>query len=145
MAKVTKQIVDASKINLHTPLRHDNVDDYLPVLRWQWRKAGHLIEHCNAFEDWERGFLQDANPDREIVIWVRAIYSILEYMHVNPGASDNAVYMSALDAINGNPKPRHPELVAQLVPRIATPPNCLKDLRNFTPDGHLKSGPKHLR
>ncbi len=127
------------------PLQHESLDEFLPVLRWTWRHMSPYFPY-KAFEEWERGFLQDANPAKEVAIWSKATYAFLEFAHRNPRADKKALFAALVSAINGRADKIKPKAVArQLEKLFRNSPRALANMKNFTPDGHFTGGEKHLR
>ena len=124
------------------PIRHNDIDEFLPLIRWQWRHLGKYLNFCNSFEAWELGYLRDGEPEREIALFTRATYAFLEYPEVNR----SKLVGSLIHLLNGRSDLVTPRKVAkELVKLLMTPPAALADLTNFTEDGELEGGPEYLR
>jgi hypothetical protein len=126
-----------------SPLRHGTLpDDLVKVVRWQWR---HLAKYSpagyTAFEQWERGFLRDTHPEREIAHWTRLTYALLEFTHRNPNANPESIFkaLNALGSGRGDlVKPRAVRRELEKLYRKAD--RRLSDPSNFAPDGRLSAG-----
>jgi hypothetical protein len=130
----------------HGPIQHEDVNQLLPMLRWTWRHLQQYLTHCRAFEDWELGFLQETSPGTELGYWVRATYAFLEYNHRNPSANKQAVYQAIAMMLLGQDDRVLPRSTATKLRKLAgKPPRILANIENFTLDGRLTTGKKHLR
>jgi hypothetical protein len=139
--------VKASEVKTGGPLQHEDIDAIVPVLRWQWRHLGKYITWCRAFEDWERGFLQDQHPGSEVAIWTKATYAFLKFTHQERRANKAAIFQAIVGLLNGQEGMVKPKAVEKTLKRLMEekPPACLIDAADFTEDGRLKSGPEYLR
>jgi hypothetical protein len=128
------------------PIRHEDVDALVSVLRWIWRHLSQHISWCRTFEDWELGFLRDTHPATEIAVWAKSTYVYLEFLAQHP-AADKATVFGAITCIMGGREDRiKPDSVAHTMKKLwANTPAILNDPANFTKDGRLKSKEKHLR
>jgi hypothetical protein len=137
--------VDPSDLK-QPPLRHDEVNVLLPVIRWQWRHIGQYLTWCRSFEDWELGFLRDTHPGSEVAVWCRLTYAFLEFTQRNPGFDRSLIYNSVVAVSNGRADKVRPRSVAEKLEKlIANAPSSLGDVGNFTEDGICQVGPSHLR
>jgi len=128
------------------PIRHEDIDALLPVIRWQWRHLKQYATGCRAFEDWERGFLQDTHPGSEVAVWTQGTYAFLEFTHRSRSRDKAVVFKAVVDVLNGREALIRPaSTVKQLKRSMANPPDFLSDVGNFTKHGRLRTGPKHLR
>ncbi len=128
------------------PLRHEEIDALVPVLRWQWRHLGQHITWCRAFEDWERGFLHDQHPGDEVAVWTRVTYAVLKFTQQERHANKDAIFNGVVAIMNGQDGRIKPKAVEKKLNRlIESPPHWVMDVENFTEDGRLKSGPEYLR
>lgn len=146
MAKKTKkQMVDLSKVKIG-PVQHENVDFLLPILRWQWRHIGHLLP-SNSFEQHEALYTRDLHPEREAGVWSQLTYAYLQYRHECPDADDKALFSVLVRAIASVPMEDSETSIDidKVFEHLNAAPNELHNLDYYTPDGHRKSGPKHLR
>jgi hypothetical protein len=128
------------------PIRHEQIDGLLPVLRWTWRHLEKYIDWCRTFEDWELGFMRERDPAAEVVIWVKATYAFLEFTHRHRSMNKAAVFGAICSMLRGQSdsvKPKH--VARQLKKLMSKGPGYLGNVENFTTDGHLKTGDKHLR
>jgi hypothetical protein len=128
------------------PIRHENIDELLPIIRWLWRHVGEYMTSCRTFEDWELGFMRDTNPGSEVAAWLRAAYAMLEFAHRHPNANRLALFVAVANLMNGNDLGIEPKSVAtDLKELMAAPPQEMADLPNFTENGEFIPGPPHLR
>jgi hypothetical protein len=51
--------------------------DHLEVIRWTYAVVGHYVHP--TLEQWELGFMRDAHPDREVIIWYRIAFAFITY------------------------------------------------------------------
>ncbi|QDT73457.1 hypothetical protein [Lacipirellula limnantheis] len=130
----------------HGQLRHSDIDELLPMIRWVWRHNGKRLTWCRTFEDWELGFMRDANPGSEVAAWLTATYAMLEFSHRCPSANVDALFAAVCCLMNGNDSGIQPASVAtNLKELMANPPKAMSDPKSFTDDGKYKAGEKHLR
>ena len=130
----------------HGPIQQSDIDELLPMIRWVWRHNGKRISWCRAFEDWELGFMRDANPGSEVAAWLKATYAMLEFSHRNPSANVDALFTAVSRLMNGNDSGIKPASVATKLKKLmANPPKAMSNPENFTEDGKFKAGEKHLR
>ncbi len=128
------------------PIRHENLDDFGPVLRWTWRHLKQYITSCRTFEDWELGFMRDTQPEREIAIWMRITYAFLEFTYRHPSADKMTVFASLIKVTEGRDNVVRPKnVVRQLKRLMSNPPRVLANIEHFTADGHLNTTVKYLR
>jgi hypothetical protein len=71
------------------------------VLRWQYRHVGHLVHP--TYEQWELGFMRDANMVQEIALWTRMTWAALESQRRHPERDRDAVFRSILGLSMGKP------------------------------------------
>jgi hypothetical protein len=127
------------------PLCHQDLGELLPMVRWTWRHLHKYLTY-RAFEEWERGFLQDAHPEREVAIWAKTTYAFLEFTHRNPTAPKAVVFSALVSAINGRADKIKPKAVARQLDKLyRNTPKALANRKNFTAEGHFTGGEKHLR
>jgi hypothetical protein len=56
------------------PIRHGSLpDDLLHYIKFVYDKVGHYFD--KTLEQWEVGFMRDAQPGREVAVWLRIIAS----------------------------------------------------------------------
>lgn len=125
---------------------HEDIDDLLPMIRWQWRHLKRYATWCRSFEDWELGFMRDENPGSEVAVWLRITYAFLEFVHRTPHADKAAVFTALRSlsvGVETNIRPK--SVVSKLKKLCANPPAAISNIENFTEDGRLKAGDKHLR
>ena len=68
------------------PIRHKKLNrDDLAVARYTHRKIGRY--NCPTMEQWELGFLRDANPRQELAIWLRMAFALDDYCQKHPKAN----------------------------------------------------------
>lgn len=128
------------------PICHEDLDPLIPALRWQWRHLGPYISWCRSFEDWELGFMRDANPGNEIGLFTRATYAFLEFTHRYPEASGDAVFTAITNILNGKADHVEPKAVRrQLEKLIKKLPRSFTKIENFTNDGQFTAGAEHFR
>jgi hypothetical protein len=127
------------------PLRHENIDSLLPAMRWTWRHLRKRITSCSSFEQWERGFLQDMHPAREVAHWMKLTYAFLEFCHREPRADPQGIFRYLCEQGLRDVETRPRSVGPKLKRLYANPPKVLRSLENFTEDGHLKTRENHLR
>ncbi|TWU20326.1 hypothetical protein [Bythopirellula polymerisocia] len=127
------------------PFRHEEIDALLPMLRWQWRHLNEYVDWCRSFEDWELNFLRDSNPVGEVVIWTGVTYALLEFTHRNPQAIKKGVFGALVCIVNGREDRVSPESVAAELKTLLNGIPAIRDLDNYSEDGHFKAAEKHLR
>jgi hypothetical protein len=126
-------------------IAHENVNQFLPMLRWQWRHLQRFADHCRSFEDWELGFLRDKHPEKEIELWTAVTYAFLEFTNQNPRVKREGIYTALLLLINGQGDRIDPPTLVPKLKKLMDCPRSLLEIGNFTEDGHFTKGPKHLR
>jgi len=127
------------------PIRHEQINSLLPMLRWTWRHLEKYVHWCRTFEDWELGFMRDTNPGSEVAIWVMATYAFLEFTH-DERWEKAGVFKAVRKVLIGRDDLVRPKRVARRLKKLMSkPPQFLKDVENFTADGHLKTGERYLR
>lgn len=137
--------IDPETLN-HGPLRHADIDELLPMIRWQWRHLGKYASWCRSFEDWELGFMRDSNPGSEVAVFMRAAYAFVEFANANPKVDPAMIFGAVMNLINGRPDAIEPKSVAdKLTALLEGAPQAFADPGNFTEDGRFKPGPSHLR
>lgn len=128
------------------PIRHEDLDELLPVMRWQWKHLSDLATFCRSFEDWELGFLRDTNPGGQVAHWNRVTYALLEFCRRNPGVPREVVFASINAISNGQGEQVRPAKVREkLTDFLQHAPESMGDVANFTEDGTFMAGPSHLR
>lgn len=128
------------------PLRHSDLDELLPVIRWQWKHLRRYFPQYRSFEDWKTGFLRDTDPEREIALWTRATYALLEFAHRHPSADRRQVFEVIRDLIFGIEVETKPKSVARTLKKLLThPPAGFADLTKFSSDGVFMTDDRHLR
>jgi hypothetical protein len=83
--------VNADEIHSSQRLQHEDLGQCIGVVRWIWKHLRDYLPY-GSFEEWERGFLMDANPEQEIGLWWGAAYAFLQYRQDDPMADPDAVY-----------------------------------------------------
>jgi hypothetical protein len=132
-----------SSIPANGPIRREDMEPLLPMLRWVWRHLSQYIVWCRTFQDWELGF---THPGSEAAIWTCHTYAFLEYIHKHPNVEKAAVFGAVMSLMNGREVNVEPASVArQLKGLLANPPSILRSVENFTKDGRLKTNERHLR
>jgi hypothetical protein len=127
------------------PIRHEQVDALLPVIRWTWRHLKQYL-HVSTFEAWELGFTRDTNPGKEVGLWARMAYAFLEFTLKNPGVDKATVYKAIVSISVGDADSVKPSAVRKQLTRLMNdPPRFMADLKNFSADGRLTTDKKHLR
>ena len=128
-------------------VRHEDINDLLPAIRWTWRHFGSHVSSARSLEEWELGFMRDANPYKEVALWVRAVYAYLEFMrlHQDRDLDHSVVAKAVMLMLTGRADLIEPTEVAEtLRDLMANPPETLTVLENFTGDGKFMEGPAHL-
>ena len=137
--------IDPTRIKQGT-IKHEAVDGLLPAIRWTWRHLRQYATWCRSLEDWELGFMRDSTPATEVAAWVRATYAFLAFVHKNPTADKSALFSAVVNLMNGRDDLARPKYVEKRLKRLMEDlPRVLKDMKNFTEDGHLKAEEKYLR
>src|SRR5262249_8823849 len=124
--------VDPAKLAaLPSKMQHENIDELLPMVRWTWRHVKPYFKY-SAFEEWERGFLQDKNVVREVAHWVRITYAFLTATHKNPKADKKSIFTAVNLIANGAEHRVQPAQVRKSLKRLLEdPPRFLFDVENF--------------
>ena len=134
--------------DLHeSPVRHGDVDDLLPAIRWTWRHFGSHVSSAGSLQDWGLGYMRDANPYKEVALWVRAVYAYLEFLHLHQDRDlDHSVVAQAVMLmLTGRADLIEPRDAADDFRKLMeNPPTALSNLENFTDDGRFIEGPAHL-
>jgi hypothetical protein len=126
--------------------QHEEIEHLLPMCRWAWRHLRRHLTFCNSFEDWERGFLQDAHPDKEVAIWVKYTYTYLEFRHKFPESNKDVVFSAIMSISQGRADEIKPRSAAKAIMKVMRGiPKYVKEAKSFTADGHLKTNKKYLR
>ncbi|MDC0936199.1 hypothetical protein OAS39_07915 [Pirellulales bacterium] len=134
--------------SLHeSPVRHEDIDNLLPAIRWTWRHFGRHVSSCRSLEDWELGFMRDANPYKEVALWARAVYAYLEFLrlHQDRDLDRSVVAQAVMLMLTGRADLIEPPEVAETLRNLmANPPEALSVLENFSDDGRFIECPAHL-
>ena len=131
-----------------SPIRNEDIQGMTPQIRWVWRHLRKHITWCRSFEDWELGFMRDKDPAEETVIWLRATYAYLQLIHENPAkVNREGVFSAVSHLMTGREDLVKPKSAARRLKKLMTKlfPEQIFDLENFTEDGRLLKGDKHLR
>ena len=128
------------------PIRHENLDPLVPVLRWQWRHLGPYLSWCRSFEDWELGFMRDTNPGKEINLFTRATYAFLEFTHRHPEVSGDDLFVAIINMVNGKADHVEPKAVRRELQKLLRKlPRSFTKTENFTDDGQFTAGAEYFR
>ena len=93
------------------PIRHEALDPAdQAIARFTFERLGHF--QCPTFEQWELGFLRDAHPDRELMLWLRASIAFARYLETHTQANVKKVHRDIVSLLVANPPetPRQYEL-----------------------------------
>lgn len=97
----TLSLPEVSTMNLMRQIQHpEGLPPELEALARQlYQKVG--IYNSKTFEQWELGFLQDANPDKELAVWADIADAHHRYMVNHPAADPRTIVSLLIIASTG--------------------------------------------
>lgn len=104
------EMVDPAKLK-PGPIRHESLGPLgQAIARFTFAALGRL--QCPTFEQWELGFLRDAHPVRELMLWLRASIAFKTYLQAHPQVNLRKVWRDVIHLLAVNPPetPRQREL-----------------------------------
>lgn len=133
--------MNVDEIQARQTLRHEDLGECIGVVRWTWKHLRDFLPY-ESFEEWERGFLMDANPEREIGLWWATAYAYLQYLHDKPTAESDAVYKTLIQMMMGQQDLAESQaMVGQLDELVRSNP---MELNEITPEGDYTGELAHL-
>ena len=94
------------------PILHEKLSAEMQLLaRYSFRRIGHFVHP--TFEQWELGFLRDAQPQNEIALWGQIAMAWERYCQQHPDEDAKEVFGELVKLSLGEPadSPRQRELL----------------------------------